>query len=90
MYLRSLRSLKLIKQFLIGNGISHLLAFAFESCDQSYVSRKMETASNRGKMEGRIEVMGRRERRCRQLLNGLNEKRRHCKLKEEALDRTVW
>jgi len=46
--------------------------------------------SNRGKIKGRIEVTGRRERRCRQLLDGLNEKRRHFKLKKEALDRTVW
>jgi hypothetical protein len=43
-----------------------------------------------GKIEGRIEKTGRRGTRRRQLLNGLREKRRHCKLKEEALDRTLW
>jgi hypothetical protein len=43
-----------------------------------------------GKLEGRIEVMGRRERRHKQLLDDLKEKRGYRKLKEEALDRTVW
>jgi hypothetical protein len=43
-----------------------------------------------GKLEGRIEVMGRRGRRRKQLLDDLKEKRRYCELKEEALDRTVW
>jgi hypothetical protein len=42
-----------------------------------------------GKIEGRIEVMGRRGRRHKQLLDDLKEKRRHCKLKEEALDHTL-
>jgi len=28
--------------------------------------------------------------RHKQLLDGLNEKRSYCKLKEEALDRSVW
>jgi hypothetical protein len=79
MYLRSLRRLKPIKQFLIGNGISYLLAFAFESYEHSSISRKIEPMSNRRKIEGRIEVTRRGERRCRQLLNGLNVKRRHCK-----------
>jgi hypothetical protein len=37
-----------------------------------------------GKLEGRIEMTGRRK----QLLDDLKEKRRYCKLKEEALDRT--
>jgi len=39
---------------------------------------------------GRIEVTGRRRRRHRQLLDNLKEKTGHWKLKEEALDRTVW
>jgi hypothetical protein len=39
-----------------------------------------------GKLEGRIEMTGRRGRKRKQL----KEKRRYCKLKEEALDRTVW
>jgi len=43
-----------------------------------------------GKLEGRIEVMGRRERRCKQLLDDLKEKRGYCKLRKEALDRTLW
>jgi hypothetical protein len=41
-------------------------------------------------LEGRIEITGRRGRRRKQLLDDLEEKRRYCKLKEEALDRTLW
>jgi hypothetical protein len=43
-----------------------------------------------GKLEGRIEMTGRRGRRRKQLLDDLKEKRRYCKFKEEALDRTLW
>jgi hypothetical protein len=43
-----------------------------------------------GKMEGKIEVMGRRERSRKQLLDDLNEKRGYWKLKEGALNRTLW
>jgi hypothetical protein len=43
-----------------------------------------------GKLEGRLEMTGRRGRRSKQLLDDLKEKRRYCKLKEEALDRTLW
>jgi hypothetical protein len=43
-----------------------------------------------GKLEGRIEMTGRRGRRRKQLLNDLKEKKRYWKLKEEALDRTLW
>jgi hypothetical protein len=43
-----------------------------------------------GKIEGRMEVTERRGRRCKQLLDELKEKRRSCKLKEKALDRTLW
>jgi hypothetical protein len=43
-----------------------------------------------GKLEGRIEMMGRRGRRRKQLPYDLKEKRIYCKLKEEALDRTLW
>jgi hypothetical protein len=43
-----------------------------------------------GKLEGRIEMTGRRGRGHKQLLNDLKEKRRYWKLKEEALDRIVW
>jgi hypothetical protein len=43
-----------------------------------------------GKLEGRIDMTGRRGRRRKQLLDDLKEKRRCWKLKEEALDRTLW
>jgi hypothetical protein len=43
-----------------------------------------------GKIEGGIEVTGRRGRRRKQLLNDLKENRRYWKLKEEALDSTLW
>jgi hypothetical protein len=43
-----------------------------------------------GKVEERIEMTGRRGRRRKQLLDELKEKRRYWKLKEEALDRTLW
>jgi hypothetical protein len=43
-----------------------------------------------GKLEGRIEITGRRGRRRKHLLDDLKEKRRYWKLKEEALDRTLW
>jgi hypothetical protein len=43
-----------------------------------------------GKLEGRIEMTGRRGRRRMQLLDDLTENRRYWKLKEEALDRTLW
>jgi hypothetical protein len=43
-----------------------------------------------GKLEGRIEMTVRRGRRCKQLLDDFKEKRRYWKLKEEALDRTLW
>jgi hypothetical protein len=39
-----------------------------------------------GKLEGRIEMMGRRGRRHKQLLDDLKEKRIYWKLKEEALE----
>jgi hypothetical protein len=42
-----------------------------------------------GKLEGRIEMTGRGRRR-KQLLDDLKEKKRYWKLKEEALDRTLW
>jgi hypothetical protein len=43
-----------------------------------------------GKVEGRLEMTGRRGRRGKQLLDDLKEKRRYWKLKEGSLDRTVW
>jgi hypothetical protein len=42
------------------------------------------------KLEGRIEIMGRRGRRRKQLLDYLKEKRRYWKLKEDAPDRALW
>ena len=43
-----------------------------------------------GKVEGRIEVTGRRGRRRKQLLDDLTEMRRYWKLKEVILYRTLW
>jgi hypothetical protein len=43
-----------------------------------------------GKIQGGIEVTGRRGRRRRKLLNDLKEKKGYSHLKEEALDRTMW
>jgi hypothetical protein len=43
-----------------------------------------------GKTEGRIEVMGRRGRSHEQLLAGLKEKRRYCKLRQEVIDLILW
>jgi hypothetical protein len=43
-----------------------------------------------GKLKGRTEMTGRRGRRRKQLLDGFKEKRRYWKLKDEALDRTMW
>jgi hypothetical protein len=43
-----------------------------------------------GKLQGRIEMTGRRGRRRKQLLDDLKEKKSYWKLKEEALDRTLW
>jgi len=41
-----------------------------------------------GKIEGRIQVIGRRGRTCKQLLDEFKEKRGYWKLKEEELDIT--
>jgi hypothetical protein len=43
-----------------------------------------------GTIEGRTAVTGRQERRSKQILDDLQETRRCWKLKEEALDRTLW
>jgi hypothetical protein len=43
-----------------------------------------------GKINGGIEVTGRRGRRCRKLLDGLKERRGYLHLKEETLDCTMW
>ena len=43
-----------------------------------------------GKVKGGIGMAGKRGRRRRNLLDGLEDSRGSCELKEEALDRTVW
>jgi hypothetical protein len=43
-----------------------------------------------GKIKGGIEGKGRRGRRCRKLLDYLKERRGYSRLREEALDRTMW
>ena len=42
-----------------------------------------------GKIKGQIEVTRIRGRRCKKLLDDLKDRRGHCQLKEEALDRTI-
>jgi hypothetical protein len=44
---------------------------------------------NEGKIEVKMEVPGRRGRRCKQLLDDLKETRKYWKLKEEAPDHTL-
>jgi hypothetical protein len=61
------------------NRVGHTL---FRNCLLKHVSER--------KGEGRIEVTGRRGRKCKLLLDDLKEKRGYCKLKSGALDRTVW
>jgi hypothetical protein len=61
------------------NWIGHVL---LRNCLLKYVVE--------GNIEGRIRVMGRRGRRRKQLMLDLKEKVGHWKLKQEALDRTVW
>jgi hypothetical protein len=43
-----------------------------------------------GKIKGEIQATGRRGRRGRKLLDDLKERRGYARLKEEALDRTMW
>jgi hypothetical protein len=43
-----------------------------------------------GKIGGRIAVTGRRRRRSRKLLDGLEERSEYWKLKQEALNRALW
>ena len=43
-----------------------------------------------GKIKGLIEVIRRRGRRRKKLLNDLKDRRGYCQLKEEVLDRTTW
>jgi hypothetical protein len=62
-----------------GNWIGHILR---RNCLLKHVIE--------GKLEGRLEMTGRRGRRRKQLLDDIKEKRRYWKLKEEALDLTLW
>jgi hypothetical protein len=68
-----------ILSVVIANWIGHILR---RNCLLKHVIE--------GKLEGRIEMTGRRGRRSKQLLDDLKEKKRYWKLKEEALDRTLW
>jgi hypothetical protein len=43
-----------------------------------------------GKIKGEMEVIRRRGRRCKKLLDDLKDRRGYSHLKEEALDRTIW
>jgi hypothetical protein len=43
-----------------------------------------------GNIEGKIEVAGRGEKRCEQLLDDLKGKRGYCKWKDEKLVCSVW
>jgi hypothetical protein len=43
-----------------------------------------------GKIKGEIEVIRRRGRRRKKLLDDLKDRRGYCHLKEEALDSTMW
>ena len=43
-----------------------------------------------GKIEGRIEVTGRRGRRTKEVLDDVKEDNRILEIKKEALDRTLW
>jgi hypothetical protein len=61
------------------NWIGHILR---RTCLLKYVIE--------GKLDRRMEMTGRRGRRRMQLLDDLKKKRRYWKLKEEALDRTLW
>jgi hypothetical protein len=62
----------------------HFCAFAYFSFS-SLLKEVIE-----GKIKGRIEVTRRRERRPKQLLDDLGDRRGYSDLKEEALDRIKW
>jgi hypothetical protein len=61
------------------NWIGHIL------CRNCLVKQVTE-----GKIQGRIEVTGRRGRRRKKLLDDLGDRRGYCHLKKEALDRIKW
>jgi len=43
-----------------------------------------------GKIQGRVDVTGRRGRIRKRIPDDLKETKRYCRLKEEALDRSLW
>jgi hypothetical protein len=61
------------------NWIGHIL------CRNCLLQRVTE-----GKIQGRVEVTGRRGIRHRKVLDNLKERRGYSHLKKEALDRTMW
>jgi hypothetical protein len=61
------------------NWIGHI------SCRNCLLQRVIE-----GKIKGGIEVTERQGRRRRKLLDDLKERRGYSRMKEEALDRTMW
>ena len=60
------------------NWIVHIL------CSNCFLKQIIE-----GEVEARVSVSGRRGRTRKQLLYDLKERRLYCKLKEEAVDRTL-
>jgi len=78
-FLYSMRNIRHEQSKRKANWIGHIL------CRNCLLQRVIE-----GKVEGGIEVTGRRGRRRRKLLDDLKERRGYSHLKEEALDRTVW
>jgi hypothetical protein len=73
---------------------SHIITFPGQSLTKNrhksemlFLETKLVSEEN---LEGRTEVTGRRGRRRKQLMDDLKERRGYWKLKEEALDRTVW
>jgi hypothetical protein len=77
MYYKASRRKRTIK--IKTNWIGHLLR---RNCLLKHVTE--------GKLQGQIDVKGRQGRRRKQLLDDLKEKQGYWKLKEEALDRTLW
>jgi hypothetical protein len=63
----------------MANLIGHIL---HRNCLLKHVIEEM--------IEGRVGVTGRRERRRKEILNDLKEKRGYCKLKEGEVDRILW
>jgi hypothetical protein len=58
--------------------------------DWSHLAYKLPSKTRyRRKLRRKDRMTGRRGRRRKQLLDDVKENRRYCKLKEEALDRTL-